>query len=76
MAKTSPRNATCAPATTSEFANEPDCTERPAASRAERDAGITPPFAAMATKFRTPPSATTHTKRSSRFRSTNAAARP
>jgi len=74
MAKTSPRNDTCAFWTKSELAKSPDWTSSPAVSSAPRDAGITPPFAAMATKLRRPPSATTQTKRASRFLTTHAPA--
>jgi len=74
MAKTSPRNDTCAFSTKSEFVKSPDWTSSPAVSSAPRDAGITPPFAAMATQFRKPPSATTQTNRNSRFLTTHAPA--
>jgi len=68
MAKTSPRKPTWAFSTRSEFANEPVFTSRPAAESAPRAAGITPPLATIAIRFRAPPTATTHMKRRSRFR--------
>jgi len=75
MAKTSPRKPTFALLTKSELANSPEAGSRPALWSAEREAGITPALAAMATKLRRPPSATTHMKRRCRFRTMHAAAR-
>src|ERR671919_3274103 len=57
MAKMSPRNARFGSATTPEFVNSPGFTERPAAARADADAGMIPLFAAMAARFAAPPSA-------------------
>jgi hypothetical protein len=72
MAKTSPRNATFAFSTWSEFANEPDWTESPAVSSAPRDAGITPSLETIAITFKSPPNATSQRKGSERrFTSTH-----
>jgi hypothetical protein len=56
MAKMSPRNARLGSATTPEFVNSPGFTERPAAARADADAGMIPLLDAMAARFAAPPS--------------------
>ena len=56
-ANMSPRNWSFASPTGTELANWPGSSSRPAVASAERLAGITPPLAAMATKFKIPPSA-------------------
>jgi hypothetical protein len=58
------------------LANSPERTSRPAARRADADAGITPPLAAIAMKFKSPPAATSHMKRMSRFRRMHAPTSP
>jgi hypothetical protein len=58
------------------LAKSPEEALKPAVRRADAEAGITPPFAAIAMKFRRPPAATTHMNRMSRFRRMQAATRP
>jgi hypothetical protein len=58
------------------LANSPEFASRPAARSARADAGITPPFAAMAMKFKRPPTATIQTNLRSRLRRMHPAASP
>ena len=57
--KTSPRKPSVAPSAGAEFANSVASWGMPAAAIASGSAGITPPLARMAAKFRAPPAAIT-----------------
>ena len=59
-AKTSPRKDRCGCATAVELAKSPASWWTPAAASASGSAGMTPPLAVMAARFRAPPSAASH----------------
>src|SRR4051812_28211829 len=57
VAQRSPRNANGAPEAGAVLLNEPEAAVRPAAASAAGSAGIPPPFAAIASRFRAAPKA-------------------
>src|SRR4051794_2011170 len=74
IAKASPRNHRRAFATYAEFAKTSPGGDTPAVARAPRVAGITPVFAAIATRFRNAPTAISQNPAIERLRTRNATA--
>lgn len=73
MEKTSPKNVRRVSSTAPELENASCSTSMPAAPIAVGDAGMTPPFTAIAARLSKPPSATSHNPETRRFAPTNTA---